>query len=149
MFWSVKIVRYDWSVSGGFRIVWITMWGDLLRMGGLAAVGGLTAVGGLAPFTCNFSILGGLAVGGTCCAFLGGGTCCAPSRKACVCKTDLCKKGFKTDVWEICEQKKKQGLLWVFITLEIHWEEAWRSFLGQDGADKELSTVQNPTIFGG
>ena len=35
-------------------------WEDLLR-GGLAAVGGLTAVGGLAHFTCNFSILGGLA----------------------------------------------------------------------------------------
>ena len=39
-------------------------------------MGGLTAVGGFAHFTCNFSILGGLAVGGTCCAFLGGGTCC-------------------------------------------------------------------------
>ena len=50
--------------------------GGTCCVGGLAAVGGLTAVGGLAPFTCKFSILGGLAVGGTCCAYLGGGTCC-------------------------------------------------------------------------
>ena len=47
-------------------------------MGALAAVGVLTAVGGVAHFTCNFSILGALAAGGNCCAFLGGGTCCAP-----------------------------------------------------------------------
>ena len=40
--------------------------------------GALAAVRGLAHFTCNFSILGGLAAGGTCCAFLGGGSCCAP-----------------------------------------------------------------------
>ena len=38
--------------------------GGTYCVGGLAAVGGLTAVGGLAYFTCNFSILGGLAVGG-------------------------------------------------------------------------------------
>ena len=38
--------------------------GGTCCVGGLAAVGGLTAVGGLAPFTCNFSILGGLAAGG-------------------------------------------------------------------------------------
>ena len=54
--------------------------GGTYCVGGLAAVGGLTAVGGLAYFTCNFSILGGLAVWGTCCAFLGGGTCCAPAK---------------------------------------------------------------------
>ena len=37
-------------------------------MGGHAAVGALAAVGGVAHFTCNFSILVGLAVGGSCCA---------------------------------------------------------------------------------
>ena len=31
MFWSVKIVRCDWSVYGGFWLVWIKMWGELLR----------------------------------------------------------------------------------------------------------------------
>ena len=47
-------------------------------MGALAAVGVVAAVGGVAPFTCNFSIRVGVAVGGSCCAFLSGGTCCAP-----------------------------------------------------------------------
>ena len=54
--------------------------GGTCCVGGLAAVGGLTAVGGLAPFTCNFSIRVGVAVGGSCCAFLSGGTYCAPIR---------------------------------------------------------------------
>ena len=62
----------------GWKPVMFKNWksGGTCCVGGLAAVGGLTAVGGLAHFTCNFSILGGLAAGGTCCASLGGGTCC-------------------------------------------------------------------------
>ena len=47
-------------------------------MGALAAVGVVAAVGGVAPFTCNFSIRVGVAVGGSCCAVLSGGTYCAP-----------------------------------------------------------------------
>ena len=33
-------MRYDWSISGGFQLVWIRKVGE---MGGLAAVGGLAA----------------------------------------------------------------------------------------------------------
>ena len=31
MFWSVKILRCDWSVFGRFSLVGIKMWGELLR----------------------------------------------------------------------------------------------------------------------